>query len=897
MKKLMILAAAFVLNAATAWAESTPVFNETGAFVIARSVKLGETNISVAPKTAGTAQKTCPPGDPSCSGVEKCASDSDCKEDEYCTSVKVCKPLCERGKTLDKEKCSGETPVCATDNHKSYCACTAESCPKAYKCGKTGNRYACETCAAGEECGCPAGTKSNGSGSCVTCNFDTDCADDQVCENKGTTSSQCKTLICDADKYPENHECKSCSGAISDCATCDNPRTCSGCQTGYDLVDGKCQLHDCGAGKYLDMSDGQCYSCSNGCKSCTGPDDCTECENAYNLESGYCVSKTCEEGMYLNSETGECLSCPATCTTCATVMTSSETPQCTSCAEGYKLDEATATCVELNCSAAEYVEGNECKSCSDALPGCVECSNGNTCTVCANGFTLQNGQCVGVDCGAGTYLNMSENPAKCDSCTSPCATCSGSATSCTSCVDGYKLSGSSCVKKSCSEMGYSTSCPSGYNSTRETTGSDGTCYSCSQPGDYCSSNSDCGTYEKCVSNKCVKKSCSEINSSYRTSCSASESKTSTGVSGSDGTCYTCSPISGWCSSNSDCGTYEKCVNNKCEKKSCSEINSSYRTSCAASESKESAGVSGSDGTCYTCSPISGWCSKDSDCNDSTKKCVNNGCVKKSCGEMGYSTSCGTGYTATNAGVSGSDGTCYTCPATPCPSGYSTSVTSCGSGYTLKTSGYSEGKACGYCEAAKCPDGYSVSVTWCFDNKKLETNGSVGGKACNKCVLKTCAELGYSTSCGQGYQHKTYGSNGSTYLYTTEGADGTCYQCVKRECPSGYTAGLTSSSCSPYETYDTDGYSGSKVCGKCISKPSSNEGCQYNGGHRACDPGYECTGGGGCRKCSAGSNLSAGNCNCPAGQYSDGYGGCSKDVCPGGASRRYNHWKGTYECPY
>lgn len=58
----MILAAAFVLNAATAWAESTPVFNETGAFVIARSVKLGETNISVAPKTAGTAQKNLSAG-------------------------------------------------------------------------------------------------------------------------------------------------------------------------------------------------------------------------------------------------------------------------------------------------------------------------------------------------------------------------------------------------------------------------------------------------------------------------------------------------------------------------------------------------------------------------------------------------------------------------------------------------------------------------------------------------------------------------------------------------------------------------------------------------------------------------------------------------------------------
>ena len=831
MKKLMILAAAFVLNAATAWAESTPVFNETGAFVIARSVKLGETNISVAPKTAETAQKTCPPGDPSCSGVAKCDSDSDCKEDEYCTSVKVCKPLCERGKTLDKEKCSGETPVCATDNHKSYCACSAESCPKAYKCGKTGNRYACETCAAGEECGCPAGTKSNGSGSCVTCNFDTDCADDQVCENKGTTSSQCKTLICDADKYPENHECKSCSGAISNCVTCNNARTCSGCQIGYDLVDGKCQLHDCGAGKYLDMSDGKCYSCSNGCKSCTGPDACTECENAYNLESGYCIMKTCEAGMYLNSETGECLSCPATCTTCATVMSSSETPQCTSCAEGYKLDEATATCVELNCSDAEYVKGNECLPCSGTISNCLTCSGENTCTVCENGFTLQNGQCVGIDCGAGTYLNMSKNPATCDSCTSPCATCSGSATSCTSCVDGYKLSGSSCVQKSCSEMGYSTSCPSGYDSTRETTGSDGQCYSCSKPGDYCASDSECNDSTK------------------------------------------------------------KCVNNKCVKKSCSEINSSYRTSCSASESKESAGVSGSDGTCYTCSPISGWCSKDSDCNDSTKKCVNNKCVKKSCGEMGYSTSCGTGYTATNAGVSGSDGTCYTCPATPCPSGYSTSVTSCGSGYTLKTSGYSEGKACGYCEAAKCPDGYSVSVTRCFDNDKLETNGSSGGKPCGKCVLKTCAEMGYPKSCPSGY---TTGSNTGS-----NGSDGMCYPCVKRECPSGYTAGLTSSSCYSYQTYDTDGYSGSKVCGKCIDKPSDNscgdsDSCSCNGGHRACDLGYECSGGGGCRRCSAGSNLALGNCNCPKGQFSDGNGGCSYD-CPRGYKMVCPYYMDTCVC--
>ena len=883
MKKLLLLAAALVLNATTAMAAETPVFDEAGAFVIARSVKLGEANMSVTTKTSGTAQKTCAPGDSSCSGVAKCSSDTDCKEDEYCTSAKTCKPLCERGRTQSKEKCSGETPVCATDNHKSYCACNDESCGKAYKCGKTGNRYACEPCAAGESCGCPAGTSSNGAGACVACNKDADCADNQICESKGTPAAQCKALTCDSDKYAADHECKSCSGAIANCATCNSASVCTGCQPGYNVVNGKCELRDCGAGMYLNMDDGQCYACSNGCKSCTGPDSCTECEKAYNLESGYCIAKTCEEGMYLNSETGECLSCPSTCTTCATIMTSSETTQCITCAEGYKLDAATATCVPLNCAASEYVKGNECLPCSGAISNCVACSGENTCTLCDNGFTLQNGKCVSVDCPAGTYLNMNKNPASCDSCASPCSTCSGTASTCTGCVDNYKLSGNSCVLKTCAELGTSlkTSCAESENATYVVSGFDGKCYSCSKKEGWCSSDSDCSkAYNKCVSNSCVEKSCSEINSSYKTSCAAGENATQIPVSASDGPCYTCSKIEGWCASDSDCNdSTKKCVSNGCVKKSCGEMG--YLTSCDAGYTANDAGVSGSDGKCYTCSVTAcpsgyqtsvkpsycgnGWTYSTNgySAGEACGTCVEAACPSgystdtttcktaqgykletngysgdKACGKCvvaacpsGYYTSarptdCGNGWIYTQNGASGGN-MCGACVEADCPSGYSTSVTSCTSGYTLSTNGKSGDKTCGKCESASCPDGYSTSITSCSENGyKLETNGTSGGKACGKCVLKTCAEQGYSRSCGTGYRASSYGSNGSTFIRSWTGSDGTCYDCVKAECATSYSTSVTS--CKSPQVLETYGYSGSEPCGRCVTKCPQYKKADENG---------------------------------------------------------------------
>ncbi len=870
MKKVLTALAMLVCLLPTS--SNASVFDESGAFVIARSVKLGDTTISsFSPKTSETAQKTCAPGDPTCSGGKHCDSAAECANGEYCTTVHVCKPLCEKNITLDKVKCSGETPVCTASNHKSYCACTDDSCPNAYKCAESGKSASCSACSKDEECGCPAGTVSNGGGQCVTCNFDTKCADDQYCANAGTASSACQTVSCGADEYAANHTCNSCSGAISNCAECNNPNTCLACQPGYDLVNGKCELHDCGQGQYLNMDDGQCYSCSNGCKSCTDEDSCTACEVAYNLDSGYCIAKTCSEGLYLNSATGECLSCPSTCTACSTVMSSAETSQCTKCAEGYALDSSTGECRPLNCSDSEYVKGNECLPCSGALSNCLTCSGANTCTTCANGYTLKNGQCVGIDCAAGSYLNTSKNPASCDSCSSPCATCSGSATSCSSCVSGYKLSGSTCVQKSCTEMGYLNECPAGYINYPVTIGSN-TCATCKKPGDYCASNSECtGAYEKCVNYKCVKKSCSEIGSALKTSCSAGYNAVDAHVSGSDGKCYECRKIDGYCSSNSDCpdSTY-KCSNNSCVEKSCEEMG--YLTSCPAGYIDYGA-VLGSN-RCRNCKKPGDYCSSNSDC-DSTQKCVSYRCQSKSCSEMGYSTSCSSGYTASSTGITGSDGACVTCPAAACPSGYSTSTTSCGSGYTLETSGTSAGKACGKCVASSCPSGYTAGLT-CGTGYTAETNGKSGSQNCVKCTAAPCTATGNYKNLGttrpscstlSEWYVKAVGQSGNATCYacvcdgstfggggccsggkvTCGGTEGPCVECcndsgcsggkkcvsgscVTPSCPSGYSTSVTS--CSSGYKLETNGSSAGKACGKCVQKS-----CSEMGYSTSCPSGY------------------------------------------------------------
>ena len=665
----------------------------------------------------------------------KCSKNEDCEADQYCT-MGMCKDLCERNRTKKKVKCSGETPVCTPDDHDSYCACTPESCNAAWECRKVSGRYSCEPCSAGEKCGCPDGKMSNGSGKCVTCNFDSDCADDEYCSNSGTEASSCSIVTCSTGEYVGNHQCNSCSSAITGCTDCTSASNCTSCEAKYQDPSGNgggCVMTTCSSGQYLNEDDGNCYPCSNGCRQCTSSTNCQACEDAYDLASGaYCELRGCAADQYLNMADGQCYSCPAACSSCSTVMSSEETSACTAC------------------------------------------------------------------------------------------------------VDDYKLSGTQCVQKSCSDMGYSTSCGEGQDSVpANKSGSDGACYSCSAISGYCTSDSQCGTNQKCVNNGCVGKTCSEINSSYKTSCSDGYSSTSTGVSGSDGACVTCSTIPGYCTSDSQCGTNQKCVNNSC--------------------------------------------------------------VLKTCAELGHKSSCNTadGYTAVNANVTGSDGTCYDCTVASCPSGYSTSTTSCSGGYALDTNGKSGGKACGKCEEAGCSAyGYYSS---CPAGKVL------AGSNIGNCYAR-CDDV----KCSSGYQKTQPSCSGAGYELLTETVSGvTCYKCGDKPCPSGYATFIqghrVDEAFCQGSNYETNGYSGAYACGKCVSRPSSSSSStRVCTTHSDCSSGYECTDGGlKCKKCKAGSNLGSGygNCNCSVGTWSDGYGGCSKDVCPGGRAKQYNSRTGSYECPW
>ena len=786
-KLLTVLTAVLVSASSAAFANQSFYLDDSASFVLAKSAKLGlgEDDIFSAP-TIGGAHKV----EADKHAATKCAKDADCAADQYCT-MGMCKDLCARNTTKKKVKCSGETPVCTADNHDSYCACNDESCGPALSCKKVGSRYSCEPCGAGEKCGCPDGKMSNGAGKCVTCISNNDCADNEVCTNPKTEAAACTVLTCPTGQYVANHQCNSCAEAITGCQACTSKTNCTSCEKKYQNPannGGQCVMKTCGDGQYLNEEDGECYPCSNGCTKCTSATNCQSCQPAYTLISGaYCELNTCADGQYLNMADGQCYSCPAACTMCSTVMTSEEVSACTACVDDYKLNGT--QCVLKSCSEMGYA--TSCGGNQNAVPANKSGSDG-ACYSCAQKSCSELG--YSTSCAAG----YSSSPAGASGSDGACVTCSPISGYCTSnsqCADNQK-----CVSNSCTDV----VCPA-----CQTAGN----HTCVAVSGCCTSNSQCGANQKCVNNGCVAKSCAEINSGYKTSCSAGYTANSTGVSGSDGACVTCSAISGYCTSDSQCGANQKCVNNSCVLKSCSEINSGYRTSCGAGYDPVSTGVSGSDGACVTCSPISGYCTSNSQCADN-QKCVNNRCVLKSCAEMGHQTNCNAseGYTAVSANVSGSDGACYDCNITACPSGYSTSTTSCSGGYTLDTNGKSGGRACGKCVKTGC-----TSDSDC-GNSQYCSNYACTPVSCGTCQTAsnhTCVAIsGCCTSDSQCANNQQCSGNQCVTVPcdTSNGYTISNHNCVATACPSGYSTSTTS--CSGGYTLSTNGKSGGRACGKC-----------------------------------------------------------------------------------
>ena len=547
------------------------------------------------------------------------------------------------------------------------------------------------------------------------CAKDEDCADDQYCTMgmckdlcaRNTTKKKVKcsgeTPVCTVDNHDSYCACndESCSAALS-------------CKK----VGSRYSCEPCGAGEKCGCPDGKMSNGAGKCVTCIADTDCADNEVCSNpkTEAAACTVLTCPTGQYVANH--KCNSCAEAITGCQACTSKTN---CTTCHVKYQNPaNHGGQCVLKTCPAAQYLneEDGNCYPCSN---GCTKCTGSSNCQSCQAAYNLISGAyCELKTCARGTYLSMSDG--QCYACPSTCSACStvmntGETSACTACVNDYKLSGTQCVLKSCSEMGYSTSCGGDYNAIpANKSGSDGTCYSCQKKscGEMGYSTSCGGDYNANATGKsgrdgtcysCSQKSCSQMG--YRTSCSGNENATYV-KSGSDGSCYSCSTKScsqmGYrtsCSGNEN-ATYQTSGSDgscySCSLKSCSSINSSYRTSCGSGYTANSTGVSGSDGTCYTCSAIAGYCTSDSQCAGNQKcsnnrcaavscstcyeaknhacskksrcclnnsecasyeKCVSNSCTVKTCAEQGYSTSCPSGYTKTSAS-SGADGACYTC---------------------------------------------------------------------------------------------------------------------------------------------------------------------------------------------------------------------------------------------
>ena len=450
----------------------------------------------------------------------------------YCKETKTCNP----GYTFDDSYscdcvvCTGgdcncpEGTVPTADGCKAYACATDDDCAEGNRCenGKTENAQ-CVPCGKNEQCRCPEGQLSDGTGKCVPveCKTGLVCSDTVTkqccdagmqCVNPDTVESFCAACEVDTqctcpDGYLVNKEGKCVKPACtknSDCPNgkyCENPgksnaecipckegEPCPTCPTGY-VADGN---GGCKLGCTFDTAS-VCVSGTTNCKTCTqsgGCYTCTDCKDGYYPDNGTCVSckqkfgddcekctpnkcTTCDDGYEPDPYTGKCKpkACPDGYSTSVTSCGNGYTLK----TNGYSGGSACGKCEEAKCppntgtnktcSAGQKVENTTAYSGSSVCQFCTNCNAGEQCACPAGQVADGNGGCKSAD---------------------PCAnvTCDG----------GKVCSAGSCV------------CPSNKP------------YSAGGQCRECTSDSHCGNTQSCSNYQCVDLSCSSCETASNHQC-------------------------------------------------------------------------------------------------------------------------------------------------------------------------------------------------------------------------------------------------------------------------------------------------------------------------------------------------------------------------------------------
>ena len=230
----------------------------------------------------------------------------------------------------------------------------------------------------------------------------------------------CKDLSSKKYYYDsEQEKYLSCSNTLSYCEKCEknnNVLKCILCQSTYSLIHGATT---------------QCESTSS-----------YESNNEWFTNDSGLNYYPCNNAQYHNVRN---------CVTC------SSKESCQSCQTNYELVNSNTLCLSQgdlsNLIYFKNPRNNQYYLCSDVITGCNKCSDSENCIKCKDDYALgEDNKCISESSISGNKFYLDSTTGKYISCSKieNCDECS-SGDACTKCLDGYKLKNSSCEKKNSSK--------------------------------------------------------------------------------------------------------------------------------------------------------------------------------------------------------------------------------------------------------------------------------------------------------------------------------------------------------------------------------------------------------------------------------------------------------------
>jgi hypothetical protein len=228
--------------------------------------------------------------------------------------------------------------------------------------------------AEGADCDVNGGRFCDGSGNCVACLVDGDCAPGETCVDHACTGDSCSDDFKDGDETDID-----CGGSCPDCALTRDCKSDLDCKSGScdALVPHRCLAQHCeDHHKNADETDadcgGSCVQCGDG-RFCKADADCESgvCDQG---RGGLCLSKGCLNQQLDGSETD--LDCGGgICNGCALGKKCFLSYDCASVA----CDADTLTCIADHCQDHHFDGDETDKDCGG--PKCQRCVPGQRCLV------------------------------------------------------------------------------------------------------------------------------------------------------------------------------------------------------------------------------------------------------------------------------------------------------------------------------------------------------------------------------------------------------------------------------------------------------------------------------------------------------------------------------------